>query len=55
MESNERAFAPLDKWFQEWVLSDRKLSFKEAKRALTELDALVEQYFSAIKQKKCFL
>jgi hypothetical protein len=35
-----------DKWFQDWTTQFKNLTSKEAKKALEELEKLVDDYFT---------
>jgi hypothetical protein len=39
------ALLRFDKWLQEWATPVKKLTYKEASKALEELEKLVDEYF----------
>jgi hypothetical protein len=46
MSTSQQAPPKFEKWWQKWGLSPKKLSFQEARKALEELENLVEDYFA---------
>ena len=51
MSANESAPVMFERWWDEWGSPSKKLDFKDAKKALEELESAVEQYFSMHYQR----